>query len=92
MKNKIYIGISLAILAIGGYFVYNKLTKKPNRSKEESIAIIVSNGYSANKDNLLSTFEEAFLNEWSYAITKNQKTFSYKGKEYNTQGGTSVKK
>lgn len=92
MKNKIYIGISLAILAVGGYFVYNKLVKKPNRTKEENIAIIVSNGYSENKNNLLSTFEADFLNEWSYAITKNKKTFSYKGKEYNTQGGTSVKK
>lgn len=92
MKNKIYIGISLAILAIGGYFVYNKLIKKPNRSKEESIAIIVSNGYSLNKDNLLMSFDKPFLNEWSNAITKNKKTFNYNGKDYNTNGGTAVKK
>lgn len=92
MKNKIYIGISLAILAIGGYFVYNKFVKKKNRTKEESIEIIVSNGYSLNKDNLLMSFETQFLNEWSYAVTKNEKTFVYNGKVYNTQGGTAIKK
>lgn len=92
MKNKIYIGVSLAILAVGGYFAYNKLVKKPDLTKEESIAIIVSNNYSLNKDNLLMSFEKSFLNEWAYAITKNKKTFNYNGKDYNTNGGTAVKK
>lgn len=92
MKNKIYIGISLAILAIGGYFAYTKLLVTPTRTKEENIAIIVSNNYSLNKDNLLLSFEDGFLKEWAAAITKGKKSFNYNGKDYNTQGGTAIKK
>ena len=92
MKNKIYIGISLAILAVGGYLVYTKFLVAPTRTKEENIAIIVSNNFSLNKNNLLLSFDDGFLNEWATAVTKGKKTFNYNRKDYNTQGGTALKK
>lgn len=92
MKNKTYIAISVAILAIGGYLIFNKLIKQPNRTKPENISIIVSNNFHENKSGILSSFEDSFLNNWATAVLSGKKTFFYKNKEYNTQGGTSIKK
>ena len=89
MKNKKYIWIALAILGIGGYFIYKEL-KKPNLTKEKSIEIITENGYHSNKD-FISKFEEGFLISWAKGILANAKTFYYNNKSYYTQGGTSVK-
>jgi hypothetical protein len=91
MKNKNYIWISVAILGVGGYFIYKNLLKKPTRSKQENIDLIVDAGMSKNVNNLLSTYDERFLNEWANAVEKNDVTFTYKFKRYNTKGGTSVK-
>jgi len=91
MKNKIYIGVALTILLTGGYLVYNKFLKKQKRTKQENIAIIVENNYSRNVNNALSSFEPDFLNEWANAILLENKSFNYKGKNYNTQGGTAIK-
>jgi topoisomerase IA-like protein len=44
MKNKTYIWISVAILGVGGYFIYKNLLKKPVRTKQENIDIIVKKG------------------------------------------------
>ena len=46
---------------------------------------------SKNVNNILSTYDERFLNEWANAVEKNDVTFTYKFKRYNTKGGTSVK-
>ena len=56
MKNKTYIWISVAILGVGGYFIYKNLLKKPTRTKQENIDIIVNAGMSKNSNNLLNTF------------------------------------
>lgn len=91
MKNKKYIWISVAILAVGGYFIYKNLLKKPTRTKQENIDIIVGSNMSQNVNNLLSTYDEGYLNEWANAVEKGEVTFTYKFKKYNTKGGTSVK-
>lgn len=91
MKNKTYIWVSVAILGIGGYFIYKNLLKKPTRTKQENIDIIVNAGMSKNSNNLLSTYEEGYLSAWANAVEKNEVTFSYKLKKYNTKGGSSIK-
>ena len=90
MKNKAYIWIALAILGIGGYLVYKEF-KKPNKlSKSESIDIIIENGKHANKETI-SKFNANFLIAWASAVIKGEKTFTYNGKSYQSQGGTAVK-
>ena len=90
MKNKAYIWIALAILGIGGYLVYKEF-KKPNKlSKSESVDVIIENGSHSNRD-FISTFETGFLMTWANAIIKGEKTFTYNGKSYQSQGGTAVK-
>jgi hypothetical protein len=91
MKNKKYIWISVAILGVGGYFIYKNLLQKPTRSKQENIDIIVGASMSQNVGGLLSTYDEGFLNSWANAVEKGDITFTYKFKKYNTRGGTSVK-
>lgn len=91
MKNKKYIWVSLAILAIGGYFIFKEYKKPKQRTKEENVKIIVEDGkHGANLIN--SNFEEGFLNSWANSVLEGKSSFLYKGKAYNTQGGTSVKK
>jgi hypothetical protein len=91
MKNKTYIWISVAILGVGGYFIYKNLLKKPVRTKQENIDIIVGANMSQNANNLLSTYDEGYLNAWANSIEKGESTFTYKYKKYNTKGGSSIK-
>jgi hypothetical protein len=91
MKNKTYIWISVAILGVGGYFIYKNLLKKPVRTKQENIDIIVGANMTQNANNILSTFEEGYLNEWANAVKNSKSTFTYKLKKYNTKGGSSIK-
>jgi hypothetical protein len=91
MKNKTYIWISVAILGVGGYFIYKNLLKKPVRTKQENIDIIVQAGMSQNVNNLLSSFDEGFLIEWANSVQDGKDSFTYKFKKYNTKGGSSIK-
>jgi hypothetical protein len=91
MKNKNYIWISVAILGVGGYFIYKNLLQKPSRSKQENIDIIVEANMSQNVNNLLSTYEENYLNAWANAVENGESSFTYKFKKYNTKGGSSIK-
>lgn len=90
MKNKAYIYISLAILAIGGYFAYKELKKVKVLTKSESINIIIENGKHKNRE-FISTFDDGFLGVWANAILENKDTFVYKGKSYETQGGKAIR-
>jgi hypothetical protein len=46
---------------------------------------------SKNSNNLLNTFEEGYLSAWANAVEKAQPRFTYKMKNYNTKGGSSIK-
>jgi hypothetical protein len=92
MKNKKYIWLTIAILGVGGYFIYKEY-KKPKSSTltfEESLDIIIEGKNASNRESL-STFDKPFVIAWANGVLAKAKTFSYNGKEYNTQGGTSVK-
>jgi hypothetical protein len=91
MKNKTYIWISLAILGIGGFFIYKEFKKPKSLTKKESIKIITDNIKLSNKE-IISTFEDGFLIEWARAILDKKPTFIYQTKEYNVQGGKAIKK
>jgi hypothetical protein len=91
MKNRGTYIVSGLIILVGGYFIYNKFYKKPPRTKEESISLIVSTSNSSNANNILSTFEDDFIKEWANAIEKGNKVFKYNNKSYNTKGGSAVK-
>lgn len=90
MKNKAYIWVALAILGVGGYFVYKEFKKIKVLTKSQSIDIIIENAKHRDRD-FISTFDDGFLGVWANAILENKNTFNYKGKTYKTQGGTAVK-
>ena len=90
MKNKAYIWVAVAILGVGGYFIYKDFKKPKELTKEQSIDLIIENGSHSNRD-FISTFESGFLITWASAILKGDKTFVYDGKSYKTQGGTALK-
>jgi hypothetical protein len=91
MKNKATYIVSGLIILVGGYFIYNKFYKVTPRTKEESINLIFSSNNSSNKDNILSTFEDAFIKEWANAVEKGNEVFRYNNKSYYTKGGSAVK-
>jgi len=86
-KKGIYLG--LAILAIGSYMVYKKLFSG-KASKEDSASVIAKAGKHSNFK-FLMTMEADFLKAWVKAIEIEESSFNYNGKEYNTNGGTTVK-
>lgn len=92
MKNNVGAAIAIAILAIGGYFVYKtKFWIKPNQfTRETAIEKIVTSGAHSNPDTL-STFEEAFLKAWAAAVAQNNPSFIYNSATYNTTGGKKIK-
>ena len=90
MKNKTYILVAMAILGVGGYFIYKEYKKPKELTKELSVDIIIKAGKHKNKETLL-TFEEGYLKAWANAIQLKNTKFLYNDKIYNTQGGKSVK-
>jgi hypothetical protein len=91
MKIKPYILVSVGILVVGGIYVFNQLRSiKNNPTKAQNIETIISAGKHGNKE-FISSFDADFLTEWAKAVKNNSETFTYKDKQYKTQGGTSVK-
>ena len=92
MKNKTYILVAMAILGVGGYFIYKEYKKRKTSTLtfEESLDIIVNSKNASNRETL-STFDKPYVIAWANGVLAKSKTFSYNGKEYNTQGGKSVK-
>lgn len=90
MKNTTIKIIVAGILLTGGYFVYRELTKTSGRSKDDNVRIIFDAGKNADAE-FIKSFDKKFLEVWADAVLMNEPTFVYKGKRYNTQGGTSVK-
>jgi len=91
MKIKPYIAVSIAILLAGGIYIFKQLKSVKNTpTKAQNIETIISAGKHGDKA-FISTFDADFLTEWAKAVKSNTETFIYKGKSYNTQGGTSVK-
>jgi len=80
MKNKTLLWVAIyGVVAYGAYSMF--FSKKAYAKK-----IIAKGKYTSSIDNLLS-FDMGYLRAWSQAAGKNQDSFSYKGKTYNTQGG-----
>lgn len=90
MKNITVKLIVATILLTGGYFVWKELKKTSGRSKDDNVKIIFDAGKNADAE-FIATFEKEFLDVWATAVLTNQPMFTFKGKKYNTQGGTSVK-
>ena len=82
--------IIAGIFLTGGYFIYKELVKKSGRSVDDNVKIITDAGKHADAG-FLKTFDMSFLDYWATAVLKNEPQFIFKGKNYNTQGGTSVK-
>lgn len=89
-KGAIAVVVVLAIAATVFFIV-----KKNNKSltKTEKVRAIMNNPYSNTHNfDVFMTFEDGYVNAWYEALVKNnQKTFTYNGKNYRTQGGTLVK-
>lgn len=83
-KTKMGLMVSLGVaLAAVGVWYYVTHTKRYYAST------IVRLGGSSSFV-FLMTLEQAYLKAWCTAIVKAKQTFSYKGKDYNTQGGMLV--
>lgn len=93
MENRNLGLAALAILGIGGYFVYKEYAKKKEASmppKVSDVDTIVSSG--KNKDKaFVSSLGAGFVKAWADGIRGSMATFTYDGKNYNTQGGKYIK-
>jgi hypothetical protein len=78
-KTLFWIGI-YAIAAYGGYYY---LTKRRRDTKT-----IVESGNTAATMKFFADKDKGYISEWAKAIRKGYDVFSYKGKIYNTKGGT----
>lgn len=80
MKSKTLLWIGVyAVVAYGAYHMFFSKTAYAKK--------IISSGKSTGTIDALKKFDMGFLRAWSMAATKNEPTFSYKGKTYTTQGG-----
>ena len=87
MKDTTFKVIAILILVGGGYFLYSRILKNKNSNDLDTI---IASGNASNRK-LLLTFEPDFLNSWATAVNNGESTFDYKGKNFNTKGGKSVK-
>lgn len=88
MKDSAFKVVALLIIVGGGYFLYSRI--KTNKNLSDVDTIILS-GNASNRT-LLLTFQPEFLSAWASGVISNQPTFIFNNKNYNTKGGTTVKK
>lgn len=74
----LYVGVGYGIYYM--YFSKNAYAKK-----------IINARMYARSESELKSFDMGFLRQWSIAASKNDPNFSYKGKIYNTKGGSAVR-
>lgn len=77
-KTLIWIGVYAAV-AYGAYYMF--FSKKAYAKKIKD-----AGKYNGTVESL-TEFGADFLRSWSKAASKNEPTFTLKGKTYNTQGG-----
>jgi hypothetical protein len=84
MKKNTLIWIAVyGVAAYGAYYMYFSKTAYAKK--------IIKADKSKQSLEDLKSFDMVFLRAWSKAAVENAKTFDYKGKSYNTQGGKAVK-
>jgi hypothetical protein len=78
--------IAVAVVVVGGALAWKFLL----RTRRAYVRTILKNNASTGSAITLMSFDEGFLKQWAKAARKNDKTFAYQGKEYNTIGGKSI--
>lgn len=78
--------IVVAILLIGGYCVYIKMSV----TKDEKIDYLIKNNYSGSTPAALNDMQDAFIDEWYSGAKNKQATFVFNNKSYHTAGATAV--
>lgn len=82
-KNTILWVLGYAVVAYGAYSLFF--------SKRAYAKQIIAQGKYQGDIATLLTFDMGFLRAWSKAAKKNEPTFMFQGKNYNTNGGKAVK-
>jgi hypothetical protein len=84
MKGKplFYVAI-YGVVAYGGYYFFFSKTAYAKK--------IIAGGMYSKTLNDLKGFDYGYLRAWSISTTKNEPTFTYKGKVYVTKGGLAQK-
>jgi predicted RNA-binding protein with PIN domain len=100
MKNKYEI-LGVAILLVGGYYIYKKIqdvkksadkNNSPEALAQKEIDVnIIYNNNNTRDINVLRTFGADYLNAWSTAINQEKDNFVLDGKKYSTQNGKLLK-
>jgi len=87
MKNNGFKIAVIAILLVGGYFIYNRVQAN---KKTSDVDTIINSKNGTNKM-LLETFQPEFIKAWATAVNAGSTTFSFENKNYNTKGGKAIK-
>ena len=81
--------IVVGVILVGLFLTYKFII--PNSSKVVLNYLNATFGNKKEHEDFVKSAEKGYLNAWSKAIMEGRNTFTYKDKEYNTSGGTSVK-
>jgi hypothetical protein len=81
-KTLIYVGVYAAVV-YGAYYMFF--------SKNAYAKKIIMSGMYGRSINDLKGFDYGYLRAWSKSASKNEPTFTYKGKVYLTKGGSAKK-
>ena len=97
MKNTKYKILGLAILIIGGYYIFQKIKKDKNLNndtdalKQAYIDTILSDSRTTNEGrSFLETQNTSYLKDWARAVKANQAKFTSSGVVYSLIGGQKV--
>ena len=81
--------IVVAIVAVAGYIAIKKFLLPDSR--EVIIKYLDATfGYDPEHTTDVNSWDKGYVDAWSKALMNGQSTFSYNGKNYNTNGGTAV--
>jgi hypothetical protein len=103
MKKYKFEILGIAILLVGGYFIFKKIKEtkelannnqnvspEVENQRESDIDTIINGGKTSGLRSTMQTFGTAYLKDWARATLANQETFTSKGVKYYTMGGSKV--
>jgi len=104
MKKYKYEILGLAILIVGGIYLFKKIkevkdlsktttfTPEVEDKKASDIDIIINANKFAGARSVLQSFNADFISAWADSVLNKKSTFTYNKKQYNSNGGKAIKK
>jgi len=90
-KQTVFYIILFSALGVGGYFVYQSLSKKDNGGSLSDMALYIVQ-HTNEEYSFLITLDPAYISAWYNALNRNKNYFTLNNKYFDSSTGKEISK